>query len=97
MNKYCQSVSQSVGNSLLCLFFQVKTHLQSRSNADIAVGHQHPHSRMSEAFTNIFKNYGIRGLWRGATASMTRVTIGSSIQLATFSHAKSLIDKYNVR
>jgi solute carrier family 25 protein 34/35 len=74
----------------------VKTHLQCRSDANIAVGHQHPHSSMTQALTSIFKSYGFRGLWRGCTASVTRVTIGGSIQLSTFSSAKTFIDKSKV-
>ncbi|CAG2118408.1 unnamed protein product, partial [Medioppia subpectinata] len=75
----------------------VKTHLQCRSEASIAVGHQHPHSTMSGALKSIYKSYGIVGLWRGCTASMTRVTIGGSIQLSTFSSVKTIISKSKVR
>lgn len=84
-------------NRISFLLFKVKTQLQARSSRSIAVGHQHSYSSMTEAFAGIYNSHGFVGLWRGMTAAMTRVTVGSSIQLATFSHAKSLIDRYEVR
>jgi len=71
---------------------QVKTHLQSRANAAIAVGHQHEHTGgMAGALRMIFVNHGFRGLWRGVTAAVMRVSVGSATQLATFSWTKEHI------
>ena len=79
------------------LFPQIKIQLQSRSGAPIAVGHQHNVAGFRDAFYKIYSRNGFRGLWRGATASMTRVTVGSSVQLPTFSKVKCLMDQYQVR
>jgi len=64
----------------------VKTHLQSCANEEIAVGHQHKHTGgVAGALRSIFVNHGIRGLWRGVTGAMIRVSVGSATQLTTFS------------
>ena len=76
---------------------QIKTQLQSRSGAPIAVGHQHNVAGFCDAFYKIYSRHGFRGLWRGATGSMMRVTVGSSVQLPTFSKVKCLMDQYQVR
>uniref|UniRef100_A0A0B6ZPU7 Solute carrier family 25 member 35 n=2 Tax=Arion vulgaris TaxID=1028688 RepID=A0A0B6ZPU7_9EUPU len=73
-------------------FYLVKTHLQSKSNKTIAVGHQHQHESMSHAFKNIYARHGTLGLWRGVGASAVRVTIGSASQLSSFSYAKNFIE-----
>lgn len=75
---------------------KIKTQLQAKSNAVIAVGHQHGHSNLSDALQRIYLTHGVRGLWRGAGASMTRVTVGSSVQLPTFSKLKRLLDEHKV-
>ncbi|XP_054164731.1 solute carrier family 25 member 35-like [Oppia nitens] len=90
------AASGAVGSFIGSPFYLVKTHLQSRSSAHIAVGHQHSHSTMTGALTSIYKNYGIIGLWRGCAASMTRVTIGGAIQLSTFASVKTFIDKSKI-
>ncbi|KAL4232143.1 hypothetical protein ACF0H5_009718 [Mactra antiquata] len=72
-------------------FYMVKTHLQARANQAIAVGTQHPHDSMVKGFTLIFKEHGVTGLWRGTTAAVSRVMVGSAAQLSTFSTAKEYI------
>ena len=51
---------------------------------------------MSGAFLSIYKTNGIFGLWRGVTGAMNRVTVGSAVQLSTFSTAKELVMKTGV-
>ncbi|KAI8797101.1 solute carrier family 25 member 35 isoform X1 [Biomphalaria glabrata] len=77
-------------------FYMVKTHLQAKANKEIAVGHQHPHESMSHAIKTIYKDHGAVGLWRGVTAAVMRVTVGSAAQLSTFSEAKTMIDSTQV-
>ncbi|XP_045161278.1 solute carrier family 25 member 35-like [Mercenaria mercenaria] len=72
-------------------FYMVKTHLQARANQAIAVGTQHPHDSMMKGFTMIFKKHGVLGLWRGTTAAVSRVMVGSAAQLSTFSTAKEYV------
>jgi len=76
----------------MLLWIQVKTHLQSHANEEIAVGHQHKHTGgMAGALRTIFVDQGIRGLWRGVTGAMIRVSVGSATQLTTFSWTKERI------
>uniref|UniRef100_A0A3Q2XIE3 Solute carrier family 25 member 35 n=1 Tax=Hippocampus comes TaxID=109280 RepID=A0A3Q2XIE3_HIPCM len=71
--------------------YLVKTHLQSQSTVSIAVGHQYKHQGMSQALAAIYKEHGIQGLWRGSSAAIPRVSVGSASQLSTFSSAKELV------
>jgi len=76
---------------------QIKTHLQARANETIAVGHQHKHDGgMRKALSAIYTRYGIRGLWRGVSSAIPRVTVGSATQLTTFSWTKERISNYEV-
>lgn len=78
-------------------FYLIKTQLQSRSmTATIAVGHQHNINGFTDAFAKIYKTHGLKGLWRGATGSMVRVTVGSSVQLPTFTKVRGIINDLEV-
>ncbi|KAH8269425.1 hypothetical protein KR018_002950 [Drosophila ironensis] len=81
----------SVGTFISSPFYMVKTQLQARSAKAIAVGYQHKHASMFEAFRNIYKADGFFGYWRGALSSVNRVFVSSSVQIATFPKAKSLL------
>nr|XP_040038800.1 solute carrier family 25 member 35 [Gasterosteus aculeatus aculeatus] len=71
--------------------YLVKTHLQSQSTASIAVGHQHKHPGMVLALAAIYKEHGLLGLWRGSSAAVPRVSVGSAAQLSTFSSSKEFV------
>ncbi|XP_076024911.1 solute carrier family 25 member 35 [Genypterus blacodes] len=71
--------------------YLVKTHLQSQTTASIAVGHQYKHQGMVHALSAIYRQHGILGLWRGSSAAVPRVAVGSAAQLSTFSSAKELV------
>lgn len=75
---------------------QVKTHLQAQANETIAVGHQHPHKSMSHGLYAIYSKHGITGLWKGVSGAIPRVTIGSAVQLSSFSTIKEEIVKTKV-
>lgn len=49
---------------------------------------------MMAALSAAWASGGLHGLWRGAGAATIRVSMGSSVQLGTFSKAKSVIVKY---
>ncbi|XP_026204125.1 solute carrier family 25 member 34 [Anabas testudineus] len=68
--------------------YLVKTHLQAQTMEAIAVGHQHNHLGVSDAFVTIYKREGLIGLWRGVNGAVPRVMVGSAAQLATFTTAK---------
>ena len=69
----CSALSGVAGSMFGSPIFLVKTHLQTCSSASIAVGHQHGHSGMVAAFRDVYRDGGVRGLWRGATASLPRI------------------------
>ncbi|KAJ3182092.1 hypothetical protein HDU87_000439 [Geranomyces variabilis] len=69
-------------------FELVKTRLQSSSKGKIAVGHQHGYTGTWNALSTIFKEDGVRGLYRGAVLSMGRSVFGSGSNLAAYSMMK---------
>lgn len=71
---------------------QIKTQLQSKANSNtIAVGTQHQIDSIYSTFRSIYQSQGFKGLWRGASGSMLRVTFGSAAQLSSFSKCKEFI------
>ncbi|NXU93580.1 S2534 protein, partial [Xiphorhynchus elegans] len=46
---------------------------------------------ITSAFRTIYGQHGVAGLWRGVTGAIPRVTVGSAVQLATFSSAKDWV------
>ncbi|XP_018565587.1 solute carrier family 25 member 35-like [Anoplophora glabripennis] len=74
--------------------FLIKTHLQSQSVAAIAVGHQHQHKGTVKALKNIYLQNGVKGLFRGAVASIPRAFFGSISQLSSFEYAKQFLYTY---
>ncbi|XP_068600860.1 solute carrier family 25 member 35 [Brachionichthys hirsutus] len=85
------AASGVVGAVLASPIYLVKTHLQTQSTSSIAVGHQHKHRGMTQALVAIYREHGIVGLWRGASAAVPRVSVGSAAQLSTFSTSKELV------
>lgn len=49
-----------IGQFLASPFYMVKTHLQAQAVEAIAVGHQHDHGKMTDAFRTIFKTQGVK-------------------------------------
>ncbi|NXN26862.1 S2534 protein, partial [Nycticryphes semicollaris] len=85
------AVAGAVGAFVGSPAYLVKTHLQAQTLAAVAVGHQHNHESISGAFTSIYKQHGVAGLWRGVTGAVPRVAVGSAAQLATFASAKDWV------
>lgn len=52
---------------------------------------------MIHALAAIYREHGILGLWRGSSAAVPRVSVGSAAQLSTFSSAKELVIDLQVR
>uniref|UniRef100_A0A672JDW0 Solute carrier family 25 member 34 n=2 Tax=Salarias fasciatus TaxID=181472 RepID=A0A672JDW0_SALFA len=73
--------------------YLVKTHLQAQTVKAIAVGHQHNHMGVSDAFVSIYRREGLSGLWRGVNGAVPRVMVGSAAQLATFTSAKDWVSR----
>ncbi|KAL2095240.1 hypothetical protein ACEWY4_009959 [Coilia grayii] len=85
------AIAGVVGAYMGSPIYLVKTHLQSQATSTIAVGHQYKHRGMVHALAAIHKEHGIMGLWRGSSAAIPRVSVGSAAQLSTFSASKELV------
>ncbi|XP_071945657.1 solute carrier family 25 member 35-like [Antedon mediterranea] len=90
------AVSGCCGAMVGSPFYLVKTHLQAQANTAIAVGHQHTHHGLRDAFIGIIRTEGIFGMWRGVTGAMARVMVGSAVQLSTFSTSKEYVKQSKV-
>lgn len=90
------AVAGVVGAVMGSPIYLVKTHLQSQAASSIAVGHQYKHRGMMHALMDIHRQHGILGLWRGSSAAVPRVSVGSAAQLSTFSASKELVTDLQV-
>lgn len=61
--------------------------LQSQSRLFLAT-ERHAYRGLRDAFGDVWRQGGIGGLWRGASAAMIRVGVGSVAQLGTYDSAK---------
>ncbi|KAF5278783.1 hypothetical protein FQR65_LT15511 [Abscondita terminalis] len=86
----------TIGQYFASPFFMIKTHLQSQASQRIAVGYQHNHLNTWTALKHIFREHGIKGLFRGAGASIPRAFVGSNAQLTSFAYSKELLNKYSI-
>ena len=78
--------SLGVMGAVSCNPFElVKTRLQSAASGKMAVGHQHGYTSVTLAILQIYKQEGIRGLYRGSFLSMGRSIVGSGANLSSFS------------
>jgi solute carrier family 25, member 34/35 len=85
-----------IGAALASPFFMLKTHLQSQAVSQIAVGYQHKHTGMISALKDIFKQHGVKGLYRGVAVTLPRALLGSGGQLAAFGTTKDLLQRYQI-
>uniref|UniRef100_A0A3Q3XCK9 Solute carrier family 25 member 34 n=1 Tax=Mola mola TaxID=94237 RepID=A0A3Q3XCK9_MOLML len=87
------AVAGALGAFIASPAYLVKTHLQAQTVEAIAVGHQHNHLGVSDAFVTIYRREGLTGLWRGVNGAVPRVMVGSAAQLATFASAKDWVSR----
>lgn len=78
----------------------VKTRLQTQNeklviaklNKDSTVSYNKiPYNSIRETFLQIFREDGIRGLWRGAIPRMMFFLPGAAVSWATYEHIKTLL------
>ncbi|XP_049867583.1 solute carrier family 25 member 35-like [Pectinophora gossypiella] len=98
MTKFSNSLvvgafSGATGAALGSPLLLVRTQLMSSSDSSIAVGTQHNHQGSFSALKHIFSEGGVRGLWRGTLGMALRNSVSSSMQIASFSVSKDLMDK----
>lgn len=75
--------------------YLVKTRLQSYSDS-VAIGEQTRYKGVWDGLSTIFKNEGIKGLYRGTDAAMMRTGAGSAAQLPVYNVTKALIKDNNL-
>ncbi|KAI8323135.1 mitochondrial oxaloacetate transport protein [Martensiomyces pterosporus] len=90
LNVAAGGICGAVGAALGSPFFLVKTRMQSASNF-AAVGFQHNYKSSLDGLRKIWREGGVRGLYRGMDAAMMRAGAGSSVQLATYDQCKRYI------
>eukprot|EP00834_Sanchytrium_tribonematis_P003940 NODE_172_length_14331_cov_0.709177.p5 type:complete len:305 gc:universal NODE_172_length_14331_cov_0.709177:7976-8890(+) len=73
-------------------FELIKTRLQSRAIKQ--VGEQYSYSGMIQGFKEIWKQGGVKGLYRGTSISTMRSIIGSSTNLTAFSLQQEYFNDY---
>lgn len=87
INVFSGAASGIAGAAAGSPFFLVKTRLQSYSPF-LPVGTQHKYRNAADGLRTIYRNEGVRGLYRGVEAAMVRTGFGSSVQLPTYFFAK---------
>ncbi|KAF5292634.1 hypothetical protein FQA39_LY13967 [Lamprigera yunnana] len=90
------AISGATGAFFGSPLFLIKTQLQSQSTESVAVGHQHGRTGTIAAIREIYNQYGIRGLWRGANGTVLRGMVGSSAQLTSFAMMKDVLNQYHL-
>ncbi|KAL4140484.1 hypothetical protein PRNP1_014768 [Phytophthora ramorum] len=89
-NVCAAATSGMIGAFIGSPFFLVKARIQAASSVG-KINSQYAYNGMMDGFRQIVKADGLTGLYRGATASIPRVAIGSGTQLATYTQAKTLV------
>lgn len=89
-------ISGIVGSSLGCPLYMIKTQIQAQSHGKYAVGYQHQHTGTVNALVSVYRQQGVKGLWRGCSSIIPRTMVASSAQLATFSKCKELVQQFSL-
>lgn len=87
INIFAGATSGIMGAAAGSPFFLIKTRLQSYSPF-LPVGTQHHYRNAWDGMSQIYRNEGIKGLYRGVLPAMVRTGFGSSVQLPTYFFAK---------
>eukprot|EP01134_Creolimax_fragrantissima_P003019 CFRG3019T1 len=88
-----------VGAAISSPLYLAKTRMQAqRGGAGAGTSHSsYQYKNTLDCFRQVLKVDGVRGLWRGVTASMPRVAMGSGIQLSTYDVCKTkMVSMMNV-
>lgn len=84
------ALSGAVGATLGSPVYLVKNRLQAASK-HFVVRESHQYSGMLDAFSKIWKEGGVRGIFRGLDGALPRVMFGSATQLSSYDTCKSLV------
>jgi len=87
-------VAGAIAGALGSPLYLLKTQQQALSN--LAVGNQHTEANTSivSFFRNEYNTGGLRRIFRGTSAQVLRVTVGSGAQLSSFEHTKRYLQPF---
>ncbi|OAJ37047.1 hypothetical protein BDEG_21119 [Batrachochytrium dendrobatidis JEL423] len=88
------AMSGVLGAFIASPLFLIKTRMQSYTKGSIlAVGHQHSYVTKGtlHSLATVYRQGGIKGLWRGVDASMMRTGVGSAVQLSSYDGCKQAL------
>eukprot|EP01062_Namystynia_karyoxenos_P066355 TRINITY_DN60307_c0_g1_i1.p1 TRINITY_DN60307_c0_g1~~TRINITY_DN60307_c0_g1_i1.p1 ORF type:complete len:359 (+),score=108.94 TRINITY_DN60307_c0_g1_i1:82-1077(+) len=67
----------------------LKVRMQAQAaGANAAVGYQHGYRGVADGLRRVAREEGVTGMWKGATASVTRLGAGSASQLTVYTQLK---------
>ncbi|CCF57955.1 hypothetical protein KAFR_0D03070 [Kazachstania africana CBS 2517] len=95
INATSGAISGAIGGVVGSPLYLVKTRMQSYSNI-IKMGDQTHYSGLWHGITAIFKENGIKGLFRGVDAAILRTSIGSAAQLPTYNATKNFFIRNDI-
>jgi solute carrier family 25, member 34/35 len=84
------ALSGAVGATLGSPLYLVKSRLQAQSTV-FKAKEAHAYAGVRDAFAQIYRAEGVRGLFRGVDGALPRVMCGSATQLSSYDSAKSFI------
>ncbi|KAH9360665.1 hypothetical protein HPB48_004797 [Haemaphysalis longicornis] len=86
----CRQTVNHRGRDAGIILFPLQLHSAS---AAIAVGYQHGYRTARAALAHIYRTQGVwNGLWRATSTNMLRLSVGSALQLSTFTAFKTLLN-----
>ncbi|KAI9312210.1 mitochondrial carrier domain-containing protein [Dichotomocladium elegans] len=88
---FAGAVAGVAGALLGSPLYLIKTRQQSYSPIFKQIGHQHEIDSARKALTLIYKNEGLKGVYRGASAAMARAGVGSAVQMPTYMFGKEIL------
>ncbi|CCD27337.1 Oac1p NDAI_0K01460 [Naumovozyma dairenensis CBS 421] len=95
VNVVSGAASGIIGAVIGSPLFLVKTRMQSYSDV-IKIGEQTHYTGVWNGLSTIFKNEGLKGLFRGIDAAILRTGAGSSVQLPIYNTAKNFLVKNDI-
>ncbi|CCK68295.1 Oac1p KNAG_0A06360 [Huiozyma naganishii CBS 8797] len=90
INMFSGASSGVIGAIIGSPLFLVKTRMQSYSSS-IALGDQTKYTGVWNGLSTIFREGGVRGLFKGVDAAILRTGAGSSVQLPIYNTAKNIL------
>ncbi len=96
VNVMAGAVSGMAGAVVGSPFYLIKTRMQSYSTVPATqVGEQTHYKSSWEAISRVYKNEGLKGLYRGVDTAIIRTGAGSAVQLPLYFAVKRTMDSYN--